>query len=118
MMKEKLYIAVALDENGNILDFDSTIEELEYEEGEVIGKNWFDIFIKPDNQLEVIKLFKENFYSEDLFNTNLWKHLTEIKTRDGHHKLIDFENSILIYENGKKALYSKGVEYCTNESDL
>jgi len=110
-MKEELYIAVTLDENGNILDFDSTIEELEYEEGEIIGENWFDIFIKPDERNDVFRVFRENFESSDLLNISLWQHITDIKTKDGNHKLIDFENTILICADGKKVLYSKGVEY-------
>lgn len=114
-MKPQLYISVTLDEKEIILDFDSTIESLEYDKIEVIGKNWFDMFIERDDQNKVLQLFQNNFYCNDLLNKNLWQHITDIKTKDGHHKLIDFENTILIYDNGKKVLYSKGVEHFTNK---
>jgi len=110
-MNQPLYISVVLDEQGDILDFESTIEGVEYDKSEVIGRNWFELFIEPDEQSEILKLFKDNFYNDDLLNKSLWKYTTDIKTKDCHHKLIDFENSILIYENGKKALYSKGMEH-------
>jgi PAS domain-containing protein len=114
-MVKEFYISVTLDKKWDILDFDSTIEGLEYDKSEVIGKNWFDMFIEPDDQNKVLQLFQNNFYCNDLLNKNLWQHITDIKTKDGHHKLIDFENTILIYDNGKKVLYSKGVEYFTNK---
>ena len=110
-MDEKLYIRVILDEKGGILDFDATIEGLEYQKSEVIGKNWFDIFIEPEEQLEILKQFQANFNSENLLDKNLWQHTTDLKTKDGHHKLIDFENTILVYENGKKVLFSNGLEH-------
>lgn len=104
-------IRVILDEKGNILDYESTIKGLEYDKSEVIGKNWFDIFIEPEDQSKVLKLFNDNFYSNDLLDKSLWQHITDIKTKDQYHKLIDFENTILVYDNGKKALYLKGVEH-------
>jgi len=104
-------ISVTLDEKGNILDFESTIEGLEYDKKEIVDKNWFDMFIEPDEQNKVFKLFQDNFYSDDLLNKSLWQHSTDIKTKDGHHKLIDFENTILVYDNGKKVLYLKGIEH-------
>lgn len=109
------YMSVVLDKNAIIMEFYSTIEGIKYDKSEVIGKNWFDIFIEPDEQSIVLKLFRDNFYSDDLLNENLWKHITDIKTNDGHHKLIDFENTILVYDNGKKALFSKGVEHFKNQ---
>jgi PAS domain-containing protein len=113
-MNNQLYISITLDEKGYILDFESIIEGLKYDKSEVIGKNWFDMFIEPIDQSEVLKLFRDNFYSDDLLNKSLWQHITDIKTKDGHHKLIDFENTILVYDNGKKALYSKGIEHFTH----
>jgi hypothetical protein len=113
-MEKEFYISVTLDEKGEILDFESTIDGLEYDKSEVIGKSWFDIFIEPNDQNKVLKLFQDNFYSDDLLNKNLWQHITDIKTKDGNHKLIDFENTILVYDNGKKVLYSKGIEHFTH----
>ena len=113
-MGKELYISVTLDDKGEILDFKSTIEGLEYEKSDVIGKNWFDMFIEPEDQSEVLKLFQNNFYSDDLLNKSLWQHITDVKTKDGDHKVIDFENTILVYDNGKKVLYSQGVEHFTH----
>jgi PAS domain-containing protein len=112
-MGKEFYMSIALDDKGKILDFESTIDGLEYEKSEVIGKNWFDMFIEPIDHNKVLKLFQDNFYSDDLLNKSLWQHSTDIKTKDGHHKLIDFENTILVYDNGKKVLYSKGIEHYT-----
>lgn len=105
------YFEITLNQEGIIFKFESNIKGLDYQEKDIVGKSWFDIFIEPTEQERFKKLFEDHFHSEDFFNTPLWKHTTDIKTQDGHHKLIDFENTILIYPDGRKALYMLGLEY-------
>ena len=101
------HIRVVLDQDGMILDFESTVERLKNKD-EIIGQNWFDIFVEFDTKSDSLKLFLNNFYSDLLLTKNLWQHINNMQNKGKNHKLHTLENSILIYDNGKKSLLSKG----------
>ena len=111
-MIEKNIIKVILDENAIILDFECTFSSLEcYTKEEVVGKNWFEIFIEPNDNNDVKKVFLEAFTNK----TTSWKtHSNDVLCKDGTHKLIDFENSITPYGD-TKVIISLGREHFRNE---
>ena len=49
---------VILNEKGEIVDFYNTIDGIGWDEKEVIGKNWFDIFIDPVDKEKIFKVFQ------------------------------------------------------------
>ncbi|MFZ1545514.1 MAG: diguanylate cyclase, partial [Candidatus Nitrotoga sp.] len=59
--------------------------------GEVIGRNWFELFVPPEN----IDL-KNSFFAALLANQPVARHLeNEILTRSGERRLIHWNNSVL-----------------------
>ncbi len=100
------YIIVILDENGTIIDFESTIEPF-CNDKEVIGKNWFDTFINPHDKEKIFTVFLEILQGNDkAYQT----YKNDIFCKDGTHRLIDFYNR-LVTKNGKKYTFSFGIEH-------
>lgn len=51
---------VVLDTSGYIMLFNKAAENISgYKKEEVLNKNWFDIFIRKDEQKEVYKVFRQ-----------------------------------------------------------
>jgi len=101
------YIMVILDHNGNIVEFESTLEPFCHNPKEVIGKNWFDIFIDPNDREKIFNVFLEILKGNDkAYQT----YKNDIYCKDGTHRLIDFYNR-LVTKNGKKYTFSFGVEH-------
>ena len=100
--KEELYlnlvevIIVALDREGNITLLNKKgYDILEHEEGELIGKNWFENCLPPDDRERVFEYFKKLMTGEiDIipFYEN------PIYTKNGNEKLIAW-SAILIKDN-------------------
>ncbi len=61
---------------------------------ELIGKNWFEVFIPSD-----AKVRRDLFSSFEKGNVPVY-YQNEILTRDGKHRLIDWSNTLLQDENG------------------
>lgn len=106
-MKNEQYISALLDENATILEFESTLNVDCHNKNDVIGKNWFDMFIDSRDYESVMKVFKSFFYKDE----KTWEtYANDIKCKDGKHILIDFKNSIEI-RDGKKYISSIGTEH-------
>ncbi|BCD62817.1 HTH-type transcriptional regulator, bacterioopsin transcriptional activator and related proteins [Nitratiruptor sp. YY08-26] len=101
------FLLVVLDEMGNIVEFHNEIEGLGYDEEEVIGKNWFDTFINPNDRQKVFHVFCEIIAGND---KNYETYNNDILCKNGTHKFIDFYNK-LITKNGKKYTFSVGLEH-------
>ncbi|MFX1382457.1 MAG: PAS domain S-box protein [Promethearchaeota archaeon] len=101
---EKQYLDIAgvvlltLDRNGNITLLNKKGHEiLEYEEGELLGKNWFDTCLPEHNREEVKKVFgtiMRGLVESEEFHENT------IITKNGTEKLIAWHNTLLHDENG------------------
>ena len=101
------HLMVILNEKGEIIDFYNTIEGIGWNEKEVIGKNWFDIFIDPQDREKIFRVFKEIIAgNETTYNT----YKNDILCKNGSHKFIDFYNR-LIDKNGSKYTFSIGIEH-------
>lgn len=111
LMDSGYYIKVKLDEDGTILEFDSSFENLVYDERDVVGKNWFDVFIDESDKQKLKDVFKAIIEGDE----TKWKfYNNDIRCLDGSHKYMDFTNSVSI-ENGKKIVESIGVEHFENQ---
>ncbi len=101
------FLLVILDENGDIVDYYSTIEGIGYAPEEVKGKNWFEIFIDPADREKILHVFtqiiKENDKNYETYNN-------DILCKDGSHRFIDFYNK-LITKKGRRYTFSVGLEH-------
>ena len=83
---------VVLDLKANIITCDGLASCISgYSQSEVIGKNWFKIFIPEENLEEILNVF-DSFLHGDI---SFWEYENEIICKDGTRKLIHWKNSIL-----------------------
>ena len=90
-------VAVGLDQEGNVAYANPYLLELTgYTPDEALGKNWFQTFIPERDRPAVGTVFSE------ILETGLHPHYENpILTRDGEERLIAWNNTILLDENGK-----------------
>lgn len=92
-------IIVALTREGNITLLNKKgYEILAYEEGELIGKNWFDICIPKENRKELKDVFKAIIKGE-LKSFEFYKN--PIITKKGDERIISWQNTLLHDNDGK-----------------
>lgn len=92
-------IIVALNKNGEITLLNKKgYEILEYNDGELIGKNWFDICIPSRFKSQVYEVFnqlmKRKAEPVEFFENS-------VITKNGKEKIIAWHNAILYDENNK-----------------
>jgi PAS domain S-box-containing protein/putative nucleotidyltransferase with HDIG domain len=105
---EKYYLKIVLDQKATIIELECTLLDIKINADDFIGKNWFDNFIEYTDREEVLKVFNSLFE-----NDNSWKTYANDIYFGKKHLLIDFDNEIAI-KDGKKFLYSTGVEHYNN----
>ena len=89
---------LTLDLNANITMFNKFAEKLTgYKKEEVLGKNWFNLFIPKQNRTIIPEVF-----------ANVLKEMPEVSSyenyilcRNGSERLIHWENTVLKNENGE-----------------
>ena len=97
---EEKYIKAVLDEDAIIVDFECNIlDEDGYTSEDVIGKNWFDLFLSENDKEETQNYFKSILAK----SVEEEKHTNDIICKDGTHRLLDFYNTTII-KDGKKYL--------------
>ena len=89
-------ILILLDTEGRIVRFNQYMEKLAgYTLDEVVGRDWFDVFI-PERERERLRQFFLFAMQQDDMNGNL----NPIVTRDGEERLIEWTNRRLIDTDG------------------
>ncbi|MCX8011076.1 MAG: PAS domain S-box protein, partial [Ignavibacteria bacterium] len=87
-------IAVALDLEGNINFCNEYLLKLTgWKKEEIIGKNWFEYFLSANVKDEVLKMFKEAINSGNL----PLHYINEIITKSGETRIINWNNTCLLY---------------------
>lgn len=106
-MSNKNIFTVSLDAGAIILDFDDTSSNISgYTKKEVLGKNWFEIFIPDSNLVEVLEVFSDLFHGQ---NTH-WEFTNNIRCKDGSTKTIKWVNNIIKDDKNRPTeIYSRGV---------
>ena len=96
---EEKYLKALLDENATIVEFECNIlDKGGYSSEDVIGKNWFDIFININDKQKTQNYFRRIISSED---KKIAKFTNDIICKDGTHRFLDFDNTIFT-RDGKK----------------
>ncbi len=104
---EDRYIRVRLDTKATIIKFECNLPNVAgYTDMEVVGENWFDMFIDHTDNEAVMSTFKSLFnHSKDWVSYE-----NDITCKDGKHKLVNFHNKLVEIE-GITYLDSIGVEH-------
>jgi len=110
LTNNRQYLRAVLDENAVIQEFESTLGIECHKGSDVVGKNWFDIFIDSRDYEKVMNVFRSLFDKDE---TKWETYANDIKCKNGKHVLIDFKNSIETRE-GKKYLVFVGTEHYLN----
>lgn len=99
MNAEARYIKAVLDENAIIIDFERNVLDKDgYAKEEVLGKNWFEIFIDVSDMDKTMDYFHEAVSAED---GKIARHANDVNCKDGTHRLLEFDNTIFT-KDGKK----------------
>jgi len=98
---------VLLDADAVIVDFnEEACEVTGYSKNEVIGENWFMIFIPEPSIAKMIDMFVDTFYGISSYN----KYANEIILKDGSKKLINWYDTVVKDENDRPLhLHSTGL---------
>ena len=100
---DEKYLRAVLDENGIIVSFESNLlGNHEYLPEEVVGKNWFDLFVDASDIKETMDYFKEILSTKD---GKMDKHTNDIILKDKTHMLLDFENTVFTKDAKKFILF-------------
>ena len=91
-------IVIVLDTVGNILKFNSFIEELSgYKSSEVVGKNWIDMFVEESQQNEVRQKFRNA-----LETGKVKGNINSIISKDGNSFEVEWFDKLLFDADGNK----------------
>lgn len=91
---DKIELSGLLNKDATIIEFNDHMNITGYIAEEVIGKNWFDIFINESNMLEVRQVFSSFLYGDEPH----WTYDNYITCKDGTKKLLSFNNNIILNE--------------------
>ena len=99
---------VKLDAGAIIIEFNDEASRISgYSKEEVIGRNWFEVFIPNSNLLELLAVFERLFKGDNSY----WEHENYITCKNGEKKLIKWSNTILRNNIGNAyAILSSGIE--------
>jgi len=90
-MDNKNRFYVVLDVNANIIAFEGLATSISgYTASEVIGRNWFELFIPHGNLQEMLGVFTSFLDG----NLSFWEYNNEITCKDGTRQLIRWKNSL------------------------
>jgi len=106
LMIEK-YVAIILDKDAKIVEFESTIKNLISSKNQLLGTNWFDLFVESNDTNKVLQSLSNIFCDDIKVCKQFWKHLICTEKERVDNDLNRIENNVVIYDNGKKALSSK-----------
>jgi len=98
---------VLLDADASIVDFsEQACEFTGYSKNEVIGENWFMLFIPESSITKMIDMFVDTFYGISSDN----RYTNEIILKDGSKKLINWHDTIVKDKNDKPLhIHSTGL---------
>jgi len=98
---------VGLNLNGEIIIFNHAAEELTgYGRDEVMGKNWFQLFLPESERGHVLEAFQQLKTGEDY----LKKYENYILTKSGEKRMIAWRNSTVFEEGQLRSTISFGLD--------
>jgi PAS domain S-box-containing protein/putative nucleotidyltransferase with HDIG domain len=99
-------IVVGLDVQGNIQVFNEAAEQITgYKAGEVLGKNWFEIFVPPERYPAVWKMFATIPAGEIAK-----KFENPLITKAGEERIVSWQNSAIYVDGAITGVISFGMD--------
>lgn len=90
------YIIIVLDTQGKILFFNKYVENITgYSAKEVLGREWFEIFISSKNRKKLKKVFSSILEENKLFKS----YENEILTKNNGKRIIKWSNNLIKRKN-------------------
>ena len=98
---------VSLDCDANIIDINDIALNLSgYSKKQLIGKNYFDIFITPEDKDEIVKVFSNVLSGHN----NYWKHKNNIILKDGTLHCLNWSNALVTdKDENVKTIHAFGI---------
>jgi len=85
-------IIVTMDRNALLTDFNESAEKITgYKKDEVLGKNWFDIFIPSEDHKAIMEIFRNTLDTIP----EAFIHDNEILLKDGSRRIISWNNNVI-----------------------
>jgi len=107
VVKEANLIFVHLDMEGRIVDINRESEKITgYKIEEVVGKNWFELFVPPDYKERISQIF-ENITKKGILIETFEN---PIKTKDGKIRYILWKNNYIKEKSRIKGTISFGID--------
>ncbi len=100
---------VVLDSEARIVEYEDRASLLGYEKEEVLGKNWFDLFISDPDLPKVKKVFNELFDSGDIIELSSYRN--DVRRKDGTHVFMDFDNHMFFDGKGRLLVEANANEH-------
>ena len=100
---------VTLNSQGIVVDYDDMSNILGYDKNEVIGQNWFEIFISDGDIKSVLDVFFQLFSSCDI--QKISPNSNDVRVKKGKHIFIDFTNEMFFDKNNELLVRSNGKEH-------
>jgi|GEM_PF-3999179 len=105
---DKYIIKFVLDRKGLISDYHCPFYEPSYyTKKEVLGKNWFDFLVSPDDYEKSMKHFLYTLYS---FSNKKEEYKCHMKLKDGKDELFLLHNEINKLDNQQVIIKCEQVE--------
>lgn len=107
---------ITLDIKANITLFNSFAEKLTgYKKKEVLGKNWFDIFMPKGNDTKIYEAFSNNLKKIPNYSS----YENTIFYKDGSERLMRWENTVMKNKKGElSGVFSIGIDITQRKQEL
>lgn len=108
-------LIILIDSKGIIKNYECRFDEtICYTHEEIIGKNWFEVFIDPNDKEQIYEVFQTMIREDDTQDYIFFRN--DIICKKGNHVLLDFHNRFISYNN-KKYVFSIAIEHLHFEKE-
>jgi len=90
---------VVLNSEAIIVEYEDRADLLGYAKDEVIGKNWFEVFISSPDMSKAKEVFSSLFEKKEI--SKLDSYANDIRKKNCKHVLIDFDNQMFFDSNSE-----------------
>ena len=86
-----------MDSGAVIVEFNDKTGMTGYTDEDIVGKNWFEVFIPDSDLVEILEVFSGLFYGDN----PSWHYENELVCKDGVKKMFQFSNNLIKDQQGR-----------------
>ncbi len=86
-----------LDSGAVIIEFNDRTGITGYTAEDIVGKNWFEVFIPDAEIVTILEVFTGLFHGDN----PSWHYENELVCKDGSRKMIKFNNNLIKDQQGR-----------------